>query len=958
MNQQKLLVAFKKKNYEDFLKLLDCDDTDINYFYGEPDNGTLLDLANRSMDLFFIFRILRDRGAKTWYKDAVTGKLVIHEVFKNLDPQILKCVWLEGEFVKAKQRYEKGTDIMLTAVTENDVEAMEVLAHSYSLVYTDGSHYNSYLHMELLRGSIDAVRVFVKFFDVDREFQRDSNGCAYTCREIILQKYPELESELPTEPSSSKLAENLFFYLHRNAPELFLNRVNDLSTEMLNDSRDTDGKTYLHVACECNYTEVVDELLKRKIQLNPVAPLCVLDDGYMNEGTPIMVAAYRGHLQIFITLLRIPEVELQIEGKGSVLHAVLHGMWGQQVRRYAKSNVTDYHFEILENVFEDINRLNVDFKDAFRMTALQWAMKFNNKFVIKKLLNAGAKLRFTDYRGKFCLTSTSATIIESYLDDCIKVESSSRYSLHDHHIRREGTDDMKLNYTIFKKVLKNSTKTGGEMELFIQSRFIPELRTVVKHPLSKSFIYLKWCLVKKYYYISLAFYLLICLVLSLFIFQTKDCLTSPGNLNSFSATSCDVSSWLRWMIVLCLIILIAWEVCQLLISSSICPYVSLDQTPVLFLIIWFVGLLLTKSYDTELAAAIILASWFRFTFLLAKHPFFSIYIEMFIVVGRNFLKFFVLYIILIGSFAYSFFIMFRNKTDLYASPEDKNSINLWQSPLVSLLKSIIMMTGEFDASSLPLGSNFSTSYIFFIAFVFLISIVLYNLLNGLAVSDIQAIKEDAEFFALVTRAELIAYWERLIHSTKFGDKLLNLHVTDFVILNSGKNNFIKVLSQRTIHYEIIGKMPPYIVKQIEQLLEKRNQSYFDKICTQQHEMKNNQAEKESIDKLVHQLSEKIHDIKLENDAKITRIGEQITDNSVKMSEIDKKVAGIDVKMAEIGDKIAGIDVKMAEIGDKIAKMKGKAVEHDENLLQRVDQRINKLMESIEQALIAHLKQKE
>lgn len=47
-----------------------------------------------------------------------------------------------------------------------------------------------------------------------------------------------------------------------------------------------------------------------------------------------------------------------------------------------------------------------------------------------------------------------------------------------------------------------------------------------------------------------------------------------------------------------------------------------------------------------------------------------------------------------------------------------------------------MLTGEFDASNIHFKQN-AASYVLFVIFVFLISTVLNNLLNGLAVSDTQ-----------------------------------------------------------------------------------------------------------------------------------------------------------------------------------------------------------------------------
>lgn len=43
-------------------------------------------------------------------------------------------------------------------------------------------------------------------------------------------------------------------------------------------------------------------------------------------------------------------------------------------------------------------------------------------------------------------------------------------------------------------------------------------------------------------------------------------------------------------------------------------------------------------------------------------------------------------------------------------------------------------TGEFEAANIQFDAN-STSYLIFVLFIFFVAIVIFNLMNGLAVSD-------------------------------------------------------------------------------------------------------------------------------------------------------------------------------------------------------------------------------
>lgn len=58
-------------------------------------------------------------------------------------------------------------------------------------------------------------------------------------------------------------------------------------------------------------------------------------------------------------------------------------------------------------------------------------------------------------------------------------------------------------------------------------------------------------------------------------------------------------------------------------------------------------------------------------------------------------------------------------------------------------------------------------YLFLLAFVFLIVVVLMNLLNGLAVSDTAAIEREAEIICHISKAETISYAESVLLGDPF-----------------------------------------------------------------------------------------------------------------------------------------------------------------------------------------------
>jgi hypothetical protein len=72
------------------------------------------------------------------------------------------------------------------------------------------------------------------------------------------------------------------------------------------------------------------------------------------------------------------------------------------------------------------------------------------------------------------------------------------------------------------------------------------------------------------------------------------------------------------------------------------------------------------------------------------------------------------------------------------------------------MRTFVMMVGEFEIGSLADElANSLTFFCLFALFVFIMAMVLLNLLTGLAVSDTEAIKANAEELSLVSRIRLI-----------------------------------------------------------------------------------------------------------------------------------------------------------------------------------------------------------
>jgi predicted permease len=139
---------------------------------------------------------------------------------------------------------------------------------------------------------------------------------------------------------------------------------------------------------------------------------------------------------------------------------------------------------------------------------------------------------------------------------------------------------------------------------------------------------------------------------------------------------------------------------------------------------------------------------------------------MFKKVCMTFVKSLMFYSMMILAFAFSFFSLqgdkfakdnarfrsgWRNENgDIPVTNATRNErFNNFDTVGSSIIKSFVMLTGELETSYVH--TEGITYALLFLLFLFLVTIVLYNLLNALAVSDTQEIKRDAKLIDLHQR---------------------------------------------------------------------------------------------------------------------------------------------------------------------------------------------------------------
>ncbi|CAC5420395.1 TRPA1 [Mytilus coruscus] len=148
-----------------------------------------------------------------------------------------------------------------------------------------------------------------------------------------------------------------------------------------------------------------------------------------------------------------------------------------------------------------------------------------------------------------------------------------------------------------------------------------------------------------------------------------------------------------------------------------------------------------------------------------KFPALGIYVVMFKDILNTFIQFFIVFVLFIVAFALGFYTLLQNQ-EPFAS--------VWQS----LMKTTVMMIGEFEYDSIfndqfkdPSRASYDYSsivfqepitYVLFVVFMVIMSIIIMNLLVGLAVDDIKAVQEQAALKRMAMQVELALDVERLV----------------------------------------------------------------------------------------------------------------------------------------------------------------------------------------------------
>jgi ankyrin repeat protein len=644
-----------------------------------------------------------------------------------------------------------------------------------------------------------------------------------TVRESILEKFPEFKALLP-EPLMEDIGSTdprmqLLAALQRGLLEEFTHILQNNETLIAKHFEEPYHSTCLELACWIKGREQFAQII---LALNS-------DPNVLNRVSKIPLlhtASERLNLPALYILLHTEGININIPGmnKGTVLHwlalnkfggaefcplldkcvsllikhqtdidaldqrgdTALHVAvrWGNMnlvlnllscgasVKIWNKRNHTPLHVAALIGNKDAVLTLrkygaDIDAENG-EGTPLYAAAHMGKKDMVLLLLKQGANFMY-EIKGETCLQYIDPQILRNYFDDCI--ESSGKNSRSESYV-------LKFKYNFIPTVKEKSSISYADTEMYpiFKMGEMAETRSLLKHPLISSALFIKWRHASKVVYYDICLYSLFLLFLTFHVISIQDSpkeidkqsFNTSIHLDNTTVAYLTASSRVRtagtiflWIFFF---LIIVREGVQFILDKSEYLRNPRNLFDAISIASTFVYLVVPHFEMNHHAASIaILLAWIEFLLLIGRLPSVSVKLEMLKKVSLTFLTFGLCYFPLILAFALSFNVLFYRKhgidQDAYATE------GIWTEVMSNFLfvfRTFIMFTGELEAKELPFYKTPVTSHLIFLFFVLLITLTLLNLLNGLAVSDTHAIIENAETLSLRARAKLILQTETVV----------------------------------------------------------------------------------------------------------------------------------------------------------------------------------------------------
>ncbi|XP_026727732.1 transient receptor potential channel pyrexia-like [Trichoplusia ni] len=422
----------------------------------------------------------------------------------------------------------------------------------------------------------------------------------------------------------------------------------------------------------------------------------------------------------------------------------------------AINNNVDIAKIIMKNNEETIHTMN-----DLGWTPLHTASHYGSRDMIILLLEEGADLASLTNGPNNCRTTAIDMIMNNLSKPTDFMEQIFDRYINTNSSLQDANCEVIVDYKILVpneeakeqiKVIDALLKTGDRYGQ----------RRLLVHPLLESFLCLKWKALQPFFYTMIALYAFFVMSLTTYIvsvFFYKDTkIDPPIYLND-----------VVWMVVLYIVVflIISQEILFMKVNETyfrqleswvkVCSVCLAVALPTVATRIDLSG----TDWPRHVATVALLLSWLEMMFLLSRFPKWGYYVLMFGKVSTNVMKILLTFAFLVIGFSLSFMIQFHSQVP-------------FEHPWAALVKTMVMMTSEFDYEDLMKQTDsekfvHSLLVVRLIFFVFLIlaAIVLMNLLVGVAVNDLHNLQLLGNVRRLGKQVEFLGSLENLVYNKIF-----------------------------------------------------------------------------------------------------------------------------------------------------------------------------------------------
>ncbi|XP_070189192.1 transient receptor potential cation channel subfamily A member 1 homolog isoform X2 [Littorina saxatilis] len=708
-----------------------------------------------------VVKFLVDRGARINRRDKDNyTPLLLAATYGHVET--VELLVQKGADYTAVDKYDKT--VIYLAAEENKLAVLEKLL-SYPqlkrLINVTDQYDSTPLHIASQQGYLDVVKLLLENgADIDSKNEEEQTpvhlaakfGRTNIVREIVRRD----KSVLNDEDENSNTALHLSAQFgHNKVAAILLELGADVS------ARNYNQWTPLDLAASKGWTKTCSVLLENDAPVDPTDK---------NKVTPLHLAARYGHPRAVELLLDWEAdvgledtegqncLDLAIENNHSnvAMRIINSDVWQQALRNSTEDPVTgriDTPMRKLIKKMPDVAERCFDrclnYGQEKNPERPLYEITFNYEFLDDTYM----PWIHAEYRKRMRSDDTSSMS-----------DTSSLGSVFDE-------DDRLLPSARPYSSDSNFLKKNSPLYIMVSS----EREILLDHPLVTSLLNHKWNTFGRFfYYLSLFIYCIFLTFLTGYIVQTEP----PQNYGNDSAmlenNMCDnltrtysqhLFSQIGTYVILALA---AFNLLKEMLQIYQAKLAYLGWTNLIEWTTYITALLLVVSFNEcqrttgyryewqwSLGAISVFLAWINLVLFIQKFPALGIYVVMFTDVLYTFAQFFAVFFLFIVAFAMAFYTVLQQQDPFTNVPK-------------SLIKTSVMMIGEFEFDAIfntPEENRVlyvTVSYIIFVAFLIIMSILLMNLLVGLAVDDIKAVQEQAALKRMAMQVELALDVERVI----------------------------------------------------------------------------------------------------------------------------------------------------------------------------------------------------